>query len=626
MTALYKDGTITLVNGSPVITGNDTAWAVSLIVGGTVFVEVDGGNPLPILPDDGGAANLHPITDTQMTSAINWTGPSGTFNYALVRDMSYTRQQSINAEKLGDLLSQLDNPLLAALSSIEGLQDHLILLTGPSTATIIPRSSLVEGVDYDVPVNTLADLAAYSGEVKDFSVLVADAGNGRAALFIKRSNTDGDWLGPYFITGAGGQPGQPGPFTTIQIGDTATLNPGQSATVTMTPVSPSVVRLDFGLPRGTNGTGTGDVVGPAVSVNNRVALFDGTTGKLLKDSGVLLGNAASRNVGTTAGTVAAGDDARFSQGGSSQNEAIFALDIADLKGSRLGMKGGVADAFDDETGVDVKTNAVYDAANDWYVPNIGGGTAGGSASTTGPNTVARNYTGIDRGYSIPGGTVVQKVGVFATAAMTGKIKIALEVSTTQYSIVVDVAVNHPGGGWADVSLPTPYTIPSTGTYRMGAYFSGSGTTANYPATPNSYILGDAIGSNIGGFTAESSAGSAVYPTRYTYNQTLQNMTLISVAYPLPAVPANGRLVLQTVEFDAAVANTDFVAEFSRDNGTTWTAGNLVLSPYLAVGNYKMYEAQPFSVASQPSGSAMKWRARTLTNKNIAISGIVSQGA
>jgi len=34
--------------------------------------------------------------------------------------------------------------------------------------------------------------------------------------------------------------------------------------------------------------GTGDVVGPASSVNNRVVLFDGTTGKLIKDSGLTL--------------------------------------------------------------------------------------------------------------------------------------------------------------------------------------------------------------------------------------------------------------------------------------------------------------------------------------------------
>ena len=33
-------------------------------------------------------------------------------------------------------------------------------------------------------------------------------------------------------------------------------------------------------------TGTGDVVGPAVAVNNDIALFDGVTGKLIKDSGV----------------------------------------------------------------------------------------------------------------------------------------------------------------------------------------------------------------------------------------------------------------------------------------------------------------------------------------------------
>lgn len=36
------------------------------------------------------------------------------------------------------------------------------------------------------------------------------------------------------------------------------------------------------------GSGTGDVVGPASAVTNHVAFFDGTTGKLIKDSGVTL--------------------------------------------------------------------------------------------------------------------------------------------------------------------------------------------------------------------------------------------------------------------------------------------------------------------------------------------------
>lgn len=46
----------------------------------------------------------------------------------------------------------------------------------------------------------------------------------------------------------------------------------------------------------TGGGGTGDVVGPSSATDGAVALFDGTTGKLLKD-GVVLGTAAEADVG-----------------------------------------------------------------------------------------------------------------------------------------------------------------------------------------------------------------------------------------------------------------------------------------------------------------------------------------
>jgi hypothetical protein len=49
--------------------------------------------------------------------------------------------------------------------------------------------------------------------------------------------------------------------------------------------------------------GTGDVVGPAVSVNNDIALFSGITGKLIKDSGVLISSLLTANTPLTAGTV-----------------------------------------------------------------------------------------------------------------------------------------------------------------------------------------------------------------------------------------------------------------------------------------------------------------------------------
>ncbi len=53
--------------------------------------------------------------------------------------------------------------------------------------------------------------------------------------------------------------------------------------------------------KGADGTGTGDVSGPASAANNNLVLFNGTTGKSVKDSGVAL---------STDGTLAANSDAK----------------------------------------------------------------------------------------------------------------------------------------------------------------------------------------------------------------------------------------------------------------------------------------------------------------------------
>ncbi|WP_439602806.1 pyocin knob domain-containing protein [Devosia sp.] len=124
-----------------------------------------------------------------------------------------------------------------------------------------------------------------------------------------------------------------GAAATVAVGTVSTLAPGAPASV-VNVGAPGAAVLNFGLPRGAPGllasvvaganvtvdstdpanpivAAAGNVGGPASAVDNRVATFNGTTGKLLKDSGVILGNVASRNIGTTAGTAAAGDDTRF---------------------------------------------------------------------------------------------------------------------------------------------------------------------------------------------------------------------------------------------------------------------------------------------------------------------------
>ncbi|MEW9523849.1 hypothetical protein MRBLRH8O_001663 [Agrobacterium radiobacter] len=271
MTAPYTAGTIDLVSGSSAVVGTDTAWEVSLIIGGTIYVEFDGGNPMPIATVD---------SDTEITAALKWTGPTGTYSYAIVRDTAYGQQTVTNAQALATYIQRLNNPALAATAGVTPGSNKLLLFTGANTATVIDLEDLLQGVKFNEEVPTLADRTPYDGEAEGFRVLVADVGDGRSAFYTKKSAAVGDWTVPFYITGP---VGGAGPYTDITIGPTETLPAGADAEVTLVPVSPGVIRLDFGLPKGADGTGTGDVTGPAGGVaNNFPVAFDTTTGKLIK--------------------------------------------------------------------------------------------------------------------------------------------------------------------------------------------------------------------------------------------------------------------------------------------------------------------------------------------------------
>ncbi len=269
MTAPYTAGTISLVAGSEAVAGIDTAWAISLIVGGTIYVEFDGGNPLPIAAVD---------SDTEITAALKWTGPTGTYSYAIVRDTAYGQQTVTNAQALATYIQRLNNPALAATAGVTPGSNKLLLFTGANSATVIDLEDILQGVKFDEEVPALADRAAYDGEAEGFRVLVANIGDGRSAFFTKKSAAAGDWSVPFYITGP---TGGAGPYTDITIGPTTTLPAGSQAEVTLVPVSPGVIRLDFGLPKGADGTG--DVNGPNGGVvDGRPVAWDGNTGKRLK--------------------------------------------------------------------------------------------------------------------------------------------------------------------------------------------------------------------------------------------------------------------------------------------------------------------------------------------------------
>lgn len=87
--------------------------------------------------------------------------------------------------------------------------------------------------------------------------------------------------------GDDGEDGDDGDAATVTVGTVTTVAFGQPATVTNVGTSAAAV-LNFEIPAGEDGTGTGDVTGPASSVAGNIPSFSDTGGKDLSDSGVAI--------------------------------------------------------------------------------------------------------------------------------------------------------------------------------------------------------------------------------------------------------------------------------------------------------------------------------------------------
>lgn len=257
MADYYTTGQITLTNGSASIVGVGTAWQIANIAGGTIFAEA-AGNPLP----------LETIADdSHATAAIKWTGPTGTYDYALLRATAFSEQLEANS----NIMSRL--------------------LVGMEAGTIYR---------YDV-AGDLADRATYDERPEDFGFLAIDVNP--AQLFIKASATSGDWAGPFsYGTGPQGDQGPIGPAAVLNWrgaysgATTYAKNDGvrgsgrsfislqDANTGHALPVFPATTNAwwDLTAEKGTDGTGTGDVVGPDGTTDDTPAFFDTATGKLLK--------------------------------------------------------------------------------------------------------------------------------------------------------------------------------------------------------------------------------------------------------------------------------------------------------------------------------------------------------
>lgn len=619
MTA-YNTGTITLAQGSKSVIGTDTGWQTAIIAAGVIYVQSEGGSALPFNTV---------VSDTEITAEIEWTGASGTYEYALVRETTYGTQQIATATALSQHVQRLANAAIAAIAGVTPAADKLLLFTGPSTATLVNRNDFIQGVDYDETVADLAGLALYDGEDEGFSVLVINAGDDRSAILIKKSATVADWFDPAFITPEQGIQGNPGGFTNITFEPVDTLAPGLDVTSVVTPTGPGAISIKLGIPAGV----PGDIAGPSSSTVGGRPAFSDTTGKNLIEEPITALEAVFDN--SVAGlkdnpaTVQAAIDALATSPAGGANDALFALNIADLLGRTLGTVGGVADAFDDETGVLSKTNAAYDASNDWYRPTSTGGAsqipAMTSATTAGVTVSASNTNtgaGLQVWYAADKSASTAWVTNNSITAGWWQVDFGAGNGKTcnSYSIL-----NRSG---AFNQVPSAWVLEGS---NDGTNFTALDTRSGETAWTDGVVRNFTISSPANyryyriNVSAVQTGGIAIGIAEFELYSggTANDMTLVSVAYPVAVQPASGRLGVQVQGAEVFAINVDLIAEMSRDNGVTWTAAVLALTTSLS--GIRLFEDSEINLASQPAGTAMKWRVRTANNKNIQVSGVFAQG-
>ncbi|MDM9619072.1 hypothetical protein [Rhizobium sp. S96] len=659
MTIAYTTGQIALTNGSAVITGIGTGWEVALIGGGFIAAQADG-NMLPIESVD---------SDTQITAAIAWAGATGTYDYALVRDTAWLQQLNANSNTLARVVTELEAGTIYKYDASGDLAGRVnyddrakgysyLVSVGVSEPALYVKASSTPG-DWDGPFSYGTGPIGPKGDQGD--------------------------PGPQGIPGAAGSVyiarGTYAAGTAYAKDDTVLYNGSTyiarvSTTGNAPPDLPTTSNTYWQLvaQKGTDGTGTGDVTGPSSSVAGRIAAFGGTTGKAIVDGGKLVSDlvtgpasvtdsyaalfdgttgkllkalspasfrtwlqqtAASvsfdNSVANLAGSPATVQAAieKLASGGGGKNDAILAIEIADLKGQRLGMVGGVADSFDDETGVNTggSTNQSYDATNDWYRPTISTGTliAAGTGTAIGDTTALGGLAAAFDGVTTQAlANCARTVSNTATNGYVGK-NYTGAAKAIQSATLIGSSDNGLDGTLSastitlvlrgkNGSAPTSRTDgTSLGTASFSDAAGVSRTiTSTDPMTAWDYVW----------FDASTTASSGIYVAEAQFFAPVyDNMTLVSTSYAAASVPSTGRIALQTVEVDAITINTDVSAEVSRDGGTTWTAITLSLSTNL--GSAKVYEGSG-SLGAQPSGTSMRWRIKTLNNKNVDISGVVLQ--
>lgn len=113
------------------------------------------------------------------------------------------------------------------------------------------------------------------------------------------------------------------------------------------------------------------------------------------------------------------------------------------------------------------------------------------------NTTSSAFTFFDRTFSLNNDATVLRLAVYCATARNFTVKIAKRNSAGNYDIVVSEAMTHGGTGWEYHTLATPYVVPSTGDYYVGAYTDASGNRSILDSPISvAYVASDITGTGV----------------------------------------------------------------------------------------------------------------------------------
>lgn len=215
----------------------------------------------------------------------------------------------------------VDVPLMALLGAAP--TNYTVQIIAPSnnaTLKFIPTSGFdghligmytLLGADYYTPINLTVDehdiktFRIYSDASSPPTTLVSKVAGDSSACILPSTAHDYARIVPYDDFGAGTTSSSVSidtAFSSRNLGDIAIYQQDTNASVLSLGTDGQVLTVDTTQTLGVkwSSAGTGDVVGPASATDHAIARYDGTTGKLLEDSGITIDN---DNVLTSPGTI-----------------------------------------------------------------------------------------------------------------------------------------------------------------------------------------------------------------------------------------------------------------------------------------------------------------------------------